>query len=173
MSVQSPDQPNVRQHLFVPDGGDYDIPYRCLVPERVDGLLIAGRCLSASREAIGSARMGAQCMAYGHAAGVAAALSIGEHVAPRALPAEQLRGELRAQGAQRHRVHIGPIFVNGADLGHVFYVTAQNARCGYQRFDIHLVRRVLVCGPAGDVVVLSFASGLGLGDARLFFDPYV
>jgi len=99
MSVQSPDQPNVRQHLFVPDGGDYDIPYRCLVPERVDGLLIAGRCLSASREAIGSARMGAQCMAYGHAAGVAAALSIGEHVAPRALPAEQLRGELRAQGA--------------------------------------------------------------------------
>ena len=33
MSVQSLTQPNVRQHLFVRDGGDYDIPYRLLVPE--------------------------------------------------------------------------------------------------------------------------------------------
>jgi hypothetical protein len=99
MSVQSPDQPNTRQHLFVPDGGDYDIPYRCLVPERVDGLLVAGRCLSASREAIGSARMGAQCMAYGHAAGVAAALAASRRIQPRGVPIERLRSELRAQGA--------------------------------------------------------------------------
>lgn len=99
MSVQSPDQPNVRQHLFVPGGGDYDIPFRCLVPERVDGLIVAGRCLSATREALGSARMGAQCMAYGHAAGVAAALAARDAVTPRALPAERLRAELRAQGA--------------------------------------------------------------------------
>jgi hypothetical protein len=83
----------------VPDGGDYDIPYRCLVPERVDGLLVAGRCLSASREAIGSARMGAQCMAYGHAAGVAAALAASRRIQPRGVPIERLRSELRAQGA--------------------------------------------------------------------------
>ena len=99
MSVQSPQQPNVRQHLFVPDGGDSDIPYRCLVPESVDGLLVAGRCLSASREALGSARMGAQCMAYGHAAGVAAALAAVDRVPPRAVGVERLRNELRAQGA--------------------------------------------------------------------------
>jgi hypothetical protein len=99
MSVQSPDQPNVRRHLFVPDGGDYDIPYRCLVPERTEGLIVAGRCLSATREAIGSARMGAQCMAYGHAAGVAAALAASNRVQPRALPIERLRQELRAQRA--------------------------------------------------------------------------
>jgi hypothetical protein len=99
MSVQSPTQPNVRQHLFVRDGGDYDIPYRCLVPERIDGLLIAGRCLSATREAIGSARMGAQCMAYGHAAGLAAAMAAADRVAPRAVSAPRLRAELRAQGA--------------------------------------------------------------------------
>ena len=86
MSVQSPTQPNVRQHLFVRDGGDYDVPYRCLVPERLDGLLMAGRCLSASREAIGSARMGAQCMAYGHAAGLAAAIAASGDIAPRAVP---------------------------------------------------------------------------------------
>jgi len=99
MSVQSPEQPSVRRHLFVPDGGDYDVPYRCLVPERIDALLVAGRCLSASREAIGSARMGAQCMAYGHAAGVAAALAASMQFQPRAVPIDRLRGELRAQGA--------------------------------------------------------------------------
>jgi hypothetical protein len=99
MSVQSPEQPSVRRHLFVPDGGDYDVPYRCLVPERIDALLVAGRCLSASREAIGSARMGAQCMAYGHAAGVAAALAATMQCQPRAVPIDRLRGELRAQGA--------------------------------------------------------------------------
>ena len=42
-------KPGVRQHLFVRDGGDYDIPYRCLVPEKTDGLLVAGRCLAATR----------------------------------------------------------------------------------------------------------------------------
>jgi hypothetical protein len=99
MSVQSPSEPNVRQHLFVRDGGDYDVPYRCLVPERIDGLLMAGRCLSASREAIGSARMGAQCMAYGHAAGLAAALAASEHGQPRAVSVARLRRELAAQGA--------------------------------------------------------------------------
>lgn len=99
MSVQSPTQPNVRQHLFVGDGRDYDIPYRCLVPQKIDNLLIAGRCLSATREAIGSARMGAQCMAYGHAAGVAAALSAASGTAPRELDPRILRETLQAQDA--------------------------------------------------------------------------
>lgn len=99
MSVQSPSQPNVRQHLFVRDGGDYDIPYRCLLPQKMDGLLMAGRCLSASREAIGSARMGAQCMAYGHAAGVAAALAARESVTPRDVSAQSLRKLLKEQRA--------------------------------------------------------------------------
>ena len=99
MSVQSPTQPNVRQHLFVRDGGDYDIPYRCLLPREMDGLLMAGRCLSATREAIGSARMGAQCMAYGHAAGVAAALAARESVTPRDVNVQRLRGLLQEQRA--------------------------------------------------------------------------
>jgi hypothetical protein len=99
MSVQSASQPNVRQHLFVRDGGDYDIPYRCLVPEKIDGLLVAGRCLSATREAAGSARMGAQCMAYGHAAGVAAAMAARGEIQPRAISIPDLRSELQAQSA--------------------------------------------------------------------------
>jgi FAD dependent oxidoreductase len=90
--------PGVREHLFVRDGGDYDIPYRSLVPQSTDGLLVAGRCLAATREAIGSARMGAQCMAYGEAAGTAAALAVGRGVAPREVDIAALR---RALGDQR------------------------------------------------------------------------
>jgi hypothetical protein len=99
MSVQSVTQPNVRQHLFVRHGGDYDIPYRSLVPEKIDGLLVAGRCLSATREAAGSVRMGAQCMASGHAAGVAAAMAARDGVVPRAVPIAALRDTLREQHA--------------------------------------------------------------------------
>jgi hypothetical protein len=92
-------KPGVRQHLFVRDGGDYDIPYRCLVPRETDGLLVAGRCLSATREAAGSARMGAQCMAYGQAAGVAAALATRDEVAARIVDVSRLRQALRDQHA--------------------------------------------------------------------------
>jgi hypothetical protein len=92
-------RPGVRQHLFVRDGGDYDIQYRCLVPREMDGLLVAGRCLSASREAVGSARMGAQCMAYGEAAGTAAALAARQGVAPRAVDVGVLRNALKEQKA--------------------------------------------------------------------------
>ena len=94
MSVQSVDVPNVRKHLFVNNGGDYDIPYRCLVPKEIDGLLVAGRCLSATREASGSARMGAQCMAYGQAAGTAAAIAARKNIEPRAVDYGELRSTL-------------------------------------------------------------------------------
>lgn len=99
MSVQSETQPNVRLHLYVRNGSDFDIPYRCLLPKGVEGLLVAGRCISATREASGSARTGAQCMAYGHAAGVAAALSAKEQITPRALGAGVVRQTLIAQQA--------------------------------------------------------------------------
>jgi hypothetical protein len=99
MSVQSTEQPNVRLHLYVKDGGDYDVPYRCLVPKGVDGLLVAGRCLSATREASGSARIGATCQAYGHAAGVAAAMAADEGIAPRDVDTDRLRELLLEQNA--------------------------------------------------------------------------
>jgi hypothetical protein len=99
MSVQSAEQPNVRLHLYTRDGGDYDIPYRCLVPKGVDGLLVAGRCLSATREASGSARIGASCQACGHAAGVAAAMAAAGGIAPRAVDTDALRATLVAQDA--------------------------------------------------------------------------
>ena len=99
MSVQSETEPNVRYHLYVKDGKDYDIPYRCLIPEEIDGLLVAGRCLSATREASGSARCGAQCMALGQAAGTAAALSVEQGLLPGTLDFQILRQRLIAQRA--------------------------------------------------------------------------
>lgn len=99
MSVQSEEKPNVRLHLYTKDGGDYDIPYRCFVPKGVDGLLVAGRCLSATREASGSARIGAACQAYGHAAGVAAVLAANTGVTLRDVDTDELRRLLLEQNA--------------------------------------------------------------------------
>lgn len=99
MSVTSPTQPNVRLHLYVKDGGDYDIPYRCLLPKSIDGLLVAGRCISGTREAVGSTRNGAHCMAEGHAAGVAAALAARDRIMPRQVNVASLRTTLAHQGA--------------------------------------------------------------------------
>ena len=80
-------------------GRSYSIPYRCLVPKRMDGLLASGRCISATRDAIGSVRVMAICMATGHAAGVAAALAAQAGAAPRALNVNEIQKLLREQGA--------------------------------------------------------------------------
>lgn len=54
----------------------YDVPFGALVPAAGENIVVAGRCLSAEHEALASARVTAQCFEYGHAAGVAATLSI-------------------------------------------------------------------------------------------------
>jgi hypothetical protein len=78
----------------------YEIPYGCFVPERGEGLLIAGRCLSAEHEAVASARVTAQCFSYGHAIGHAAAISALENVEPRAISGAELREWLNRDGAR-------------------------------------------------------------------------
>ena len=84
---------------FVKDGGAYGIPYRCLVPLEIENLLVAGRCISADHQAIGSTRVMATCMAMGQAAGLASALSVEQNVPPRRLNTDQLREALRDQKA--------------------------------------------------------------------------
>jgi hypothetical protein len=76
----------------------YQIPYRILVPEGVDNLLVAGRCASCDHEALGSLRVMPQCGVMGQAAGVASVLSLRQNVAPRALNIKLLQEELRRQG---------------------------------------------------------------------------
>jgi hypothetical protein len=79
-------------------GTSYGIPYRCLLPQGVEGLLVAGRCFSATHDALASARMMPSCMAMGQAAGTAAALAIAGDTTPRALSIDRLRAALAADG---------------------------------------------------------------------------
>ncbi|MFO8009126.1 MAG: FAD-dependent oxidoreductase [Candidatus Brocadiia bacterium] len=88
-----------RSGFHLPEGGYYSIPYRTLVPEQVEHLLVAGRCHSATHEAAGSTRWMSQCMVMGQAAGTAAALSIERDVPPRGLDVERLQQHLEADGA--------------------------------------------------------------------------
>jgi hypothetical protein len=63
---------------YLDDGEMYDIPLRCLQARDVDNLFVAGRCMSATHEALGSARVIGTCLAMGEAAGMAAARQAGE-----------------------------------------------------------------------------------------------
>jgi hypothetical protein len=78
---------------------EYQIPYRCLVPRDVDNLLVAGRCVSATHEALGAIRVMPPSFAMGQAAGTAAAMAVEWGVAPRNVPIPQLRNLLTRQGA--------------------------------------------------------------------------
>ena len=85
--------------FHLPKGRYYSIPYRTLVPEKMDDLLVAGRCHSATHEAAGSTRWMTQCMIMGQAAGVAASLSIEQNVAPRNVDVKTLQKRLLKDGA--------------------------------------------------------------------------
>ncbi|MEW6047036.1 MAG: FAD-dependent oxidoreductase, partial [Bacillota bacterium] len=82
-----------------PDGEYHEIPYRCLLPRGVEGLLVAGRCISATFVAQSAVRIQPNCHSLGQAAGTAAALAARAGVSPRYLDAGELRRVLRDQGA--------------------------------------------------------------------------
>lgn len=84
---------------YVGEGGVYGIPYRALLPGGVEGLLVAGRCFSATHDAHASARSMATCMAMGQAAGEAAAMAAAAGGVPRGVEAAALRARLLAGGA--------------------------------------------------------------------------
>jgi len=75
-------------------------PYRSLLPRRVENLLVAGRCGSATFLGHAAGKSMGNMMALGQAAGVAAALSSAQGVTPRQLDVGQLQQVLRAMGAQ-------------------------------------------------------------------------
>jgi hypothetical protein len=80
-------------------GDCYDIPYRSLLPTKVDNLLVAGRCISTTHEAMGAIRVMATCMAMGEAAGRAAKMAVREGVSPTKINVQKLREELVARKA--------------------------------------------------------------------------
>ena len=98
IDIHSPTGSGTKLH-HLPFGESYDIPLRCLIPQRVDGLLVAGRCISGTHEAHSSYRIMPIAMATGQAAGVCAALAARAGKNPRDVAAAAVQDELRAQGA--------------------------------------------------------------------------
>ncbi len=76
----------------------YDIPYRCLVPIKVENLLVAGRNLSSDVYAQSGARLILCCLSMGEAAGVATCISLANEIFPRNINVKSLQSELIATG---------------------------------------------------------------------------
>ncbi len=76
----------------------FDVPYRALVPEKIDGLLVAGRCISATHVAAAAAKSMGNCVATGHAAALAAVQAIKKGILPRAISVPELQSRLREDG---------------------------------------------------------------------------
>ena len=83
------------EHL--PSG--YDIPLSAMLPAKVEGLIVAGLCISAERKALASARISGTCMAMGQAAGTAAALAVRSGKPIGEVDLDKLQGLLRGQRA--------------------------------------------------------------------------
>ncbi len=80
------------------NGECYGIPYRCLLPDNLDNLAVAGRAVSADRIMMASVRLMPPCFATGQAAGTACAIAVKERVNLREVDAGKLRNKLKEQG---------------------------------------------------------------------------
>ncbi len=96
IDIHSPDGAAMR-HRFLRPGSWYSIPYRCLVTEQIENLIVAGRCVSATHEACAAIRVTPIVMAMGQAAGTAAALSVKLSQKANALDCDALRHTLQEQ----------------------------------------------------------------------------
>lgn len=87
------------QYVWLDEGAYYQVPYRSLLVQGVDNLLVAGRCISATHEALASTRVIAPSMAQGEAAGIAGAMAARTGTSLRALDVAAVQDALRACGA--------------------------------------------------------------------------
>lgn len=86
-------------HYYFPAGQYYTIPYRSLVPRKVDNLLVAGRSISVTHEAQASIRILPIVCCLGEAAGTAAGVACKDGVPCRGVNVKRLQERLKAQGA--------------------------------------------------------------------------
>jgi len=87
--------------LLLPTSGRYfQVPYGCLVPPKVDNLLVAGRCVAGDKVSHAATRNMMCCTITGQAAGVAAAIATRESSTTATVDCEQIQAELRRQGVR-------------------------------------------------------------------------
>jgi len=87
-----------RRFIFLEGDDFHTIPYRSLIPQKVENLLMAGRFISCTHDAQASIRVTGPASVMGQAIGTAAALSIKERVIPRKLNVKLLQRELERAG---------------------------------------------------------------------------
>lgn len=78
--------------------GKYTIPYRSCLPEKLDGLLLAGRCIGGTHKAHSNFRAMPICLNVGQGAGVAAAIAAARGILPRDVPVADIQESLMRQG---------------------------------------------------------------------------
>ena len=81
------------------DGTYYNIPYRCLVPDGIENLIVASRCISSTHEAHSSLRVMPIVWAVGQAGGTAASICVKKKTLPPVVKADELRKMLISQKA--------------------------------------------------------------------------
>ena len=86
-------------HAFLKPGSWYSVPYRSLISREIQNMIVAGRCLSASHEALAAVRVTPLVMAMGQAAGTAAALAATTGAAVQDIDIKALREALIKDGA--------------------------------------------------------------------------
>jgi hypothetical protein len=79
-------------------GVGYGIPYRCMIPQSLDNLIMAGRCISVDEIAFGSTRNVPACTMTGEAAAIAASLAAKRGVTLSAVPVGDVQERLRGHG---------------------------------------------------------------------------
>ena len=82
------------QFQFIKGGGSYEVPFRAMIPAQLEGVIVAGRCISADQNAVGTVRIMGCCLHQGEAAGYAAARCVKENLLPSHLDGTQLKNEL-------------------------------------------------------------------------------
>lgn len=89
-------------------GPVWEVPYGALVPESVEGLLVAGRCMAAEGDAWDVMRVIPSAAVTGQAAGLAAALAAGSGITPGDVGVSELQACLRRRGIPLHRDELAP-----------------------------------------------------------------
>jgi hypothetical protein len=79
--------------------GFNQLPYRMIVPQKIDNLFVAGRCASMTHGGQSAARVSGPCFVMGQAAGTAAHLALQSNVSPRQLDVGRLQERLERDGA--------------------------------------------------------------------------
>lgn len=99
IDIHSPEKKGVTNHQFLKEGSWYSIPYRCLVINQVDNLIVVGKSLSATHDALAAVGVTPIAVALGQAGGKAAAIVSKSGIKTREIYTNLLREKMKVQGA--------------------------------------------------------------------------